>query len=256
MQPQTEKPVKMARIIPLHKLPVFSIVDPPDSTFSFEDGAAFLINKPIGWSSYEVVKHLRKRLDMSKIGHTGTLDPAACGLLILCCGRGTRTVSQIQELSKTYWAEITFGASTYSFDAETEVKNKADFEHVTRNAIENVLNEYFTGEVSQIPPMYSALKHNGTPLYKLARQKKSVERKARQITIYSSRIVCFNLPKVELTIRCSKGTYIRSIANSLGEKLNSAAHLSALERTAIGHFKNKNALTIEDLDLIFGSSEV
>lgn len=244
----------MARIIPLRKLPVFSIVNPPDPNFSFKEGAAFLLNKPSGWSSYDVVKHLRKRLDMSKIGHTGTLDPMAEGLLILCCGKGTRTVSQIQNLSKTYRAEITFGTSTYSFDAETEVKATASFTHITQNDVEIVLDKYFAGEVSQVPPMYSALKHNGTPLYKLARQNKKVDRKARQITLYSCRVVNFSLPKIEMMIRCSKGTYIRSIANSLGMKLNSAAHLSGLKRTAIGHFKNEDALTIEELDLIFESA--
>lgn len=243
----------MARIIPLRSLPVFSIADPPDQSFSFEDGAAFLIDKPKGWSSYQVVTYLRKCIDLGKVGHTGTLDPMATGLLILCCGKGTRTVSEIQNLTKTYKAEITFGTSTYSYDAETEVKEEKDFEHITKRKAEQVLRKHFSGPISQVPPMYSALKHKGKPLYEYARNNEEVEREPREITIYGFRILSFNLPEMELVIRCSKGTYIRSIAHDLGLKLNSAAHLSALERTGIGDFKNIDALTIDDLNLIFRS---
>ncbi len=243
----------MARVIPLRDLPIFSIVDPPDHSFPFKKGAAILINKPKGWSSFETVKHLRKCIDLRKIGHAGTLDPMATGLLILCCGKGTRTISELQDLPKTYRAEVTFGASTFSYDAETEVEKKATFEHITEKTVEKALKEHFSGVTSQTPPMYSALKHEGIPLYKLARKNEEVERKSRRIEIYSSRILSFDLPRIELLIRCSKGTYIRSIAHDLGLKLNSAAHLSALERTAIGPFKNEDALTIEDLNLIFGS---
>ncbi len=245
----------MARIIPLRSLPIYSIVNLPDPSISFNDGAAFLIDKPKGRSSYDVVRHLRKCIDLHKVGHAGTLDPAATGLLILCCGKGTRTVSEIQDLPKTYRAEITFGTSTFSFDAKTEIKETAPFKHISLESVEKALNENFSGVISQVPPMYSALKHNGKPLYKFARKQEEIERKSRQITIYSSRILSFNLPKVELTIRCGKGTYIRSIANDLGKLLDSAAHLSALKRTAIGKFKNEDALTIEDLDLLFSQSQ-
>lgn len=244
----------MARIIPLRRLPVFSIVDPPDAAFQFKKGAAFLISKPKGRSSYDIVRYLRKCIDLGKVGHAGTLDPAAAGLLILCCGKGTRTISEIQQLPKTYHAQITFGASTFSFDLETEVKATAPFKHITLASLEKVLTKHFSGRTTQVPPMHSALKYKGKPLYKLARKRKEVERKPREVTIYSCRILRFNLPKVELIIRCSKGTYIRSIANDLGKLLDSAAHLSALERTAIGPFKNENALTIDDLDLLFSQS--
>lgn len=241
----------MARIIPLRSLPVFSIVNLPDPAFPYEEGAAFLINKPKGYSSYKIVTLLRKYIDLRKVGHAGTLDPMATGLLILCCGKGTRTVPEIQNLPKTYKAEITFGASTLSYDAKTDIVNEAAFDHIQPDDIKLALKNHFSGTITQTPPMYSALKHKGKPLYKIARKGKEIERKSREITIYSSRLVKYNAPRAEAIIRCSKGTYIRSIAHDLGLKLNSAAHLSVLERTAIGVFKNENALTIEDLSFIF-----
>ncbi|HLR76664.1 MAG TPA: tRNA pseudouridine(55) synthase TruB [Balneolaceae bacterium] len=242
----------MGRIIPLHRLTIFSIANPPNISFNFDEGAAFLVNKPNGWSSYKAVTHLRKCIDLRKVGHAGTLDPMATGALILCCGKATRTIRQIQKLPKTYKAEVTFGTSTLSYDAETETANRLPFDHITPEKIKNKLDKHFSGKIMQTPPMYSALKHNGKPLYKFARKGEEVERKAREITIYSSRLKEYDSPKAELIIRCSKGTYIRSIAHELGLKLNSAAHLSGLERTAIGSFKNEDALTIDDLNLIFG----
>lgn len=241
----------MAKAIPIDELPVYSKKNLPDPSFNYTKGTAFLISKPKDWSSFEVVKHLRKCLDIRKIGHAGTLDPMATGLLILCTGKGTKSISQIQERPKEYIGEITFGAETPSHDAETEIKETAAFDHITKKKIEEVLKSQFEGQIVQVPPMYSALKHNGTPLYKLARKGKEVKRNPRQVIIYKSKILNFKNPKLELYVKCSKGTYIRTLAYDLGKALNSLAHLTALKRTAIGEFKNQDAFSIDELDSIF-----
>lgn len=241
----------MARVIPLHSLPIFSIINPPDPDFDFSEGAAFLIDKPKKWTSFDVVKHVRRCIDLRKVGHAGTLDPMATGMVIVCCGRGTKTISQIQDQPKTYEGEVTFGASTPSFDAETEIDEEAPYSHITKNKLEEVLKSEFSGTIQQVPPMYSALKRDGQRLYKMAREGKEVERDAREVTIHAARVINFDSPKVELYIKCSKGTYIRSIARDLGVKLDSLGHLSALRRTAIGQFNIEDALTIEDLNLLF-----
>lgn len=241
----------MAKAIPLKELPVFSLQHLPDNKFDYSEGAAFLINKPKGWTSFEVVKFLRKCLDLRKIGHAGTLDPMATGLLILCCGKGTRTVSEFQEADKEYIAEVTFGSSTPSLDAESTPDRRAPFNHITRKSILQTLNEHFSGQIIQIPPMYSALKHNGDPLYKLARKGKKVKRKPRQVIIHETKILECNLPRLELYIRCSKGTYIRTVADDLATELDSAGHLTGLKRTAIGDYRSHDALTIKNLKSIF-----
>lgn len=241
----------MARKIPLHSLPVFSIVNPPDPDFNFTEGGAFLIDKPKGWTSFDVVKYLRNRINARKVGHAGTLDPMATGLVIVCCGRGTKTISEFQNKPKTYQGEVTLGASTPSYDAETDINEEAPYRHIIKEQVQEVLKNEFSDEIHQVPPMYSALKKEGQRLYKLARQGKKVEREARKVTIHAIRLITFRLPKIELYVKCSKGTYIRSIARDLGQKLNSLGYLSALRRTAIGQFNVDDALTIEDLDLIF-----
>lgn len=237
----------MARGIPLSELTFFSQQNPPEPSFDFKSGAAFLIDKPKGWTSFDMVKYLRKGLDVKKVGHAGTLDPMATGLLIVCCGKGTKSVEQLQSLTKEYRAEITFGGSTPSYDAETDIEKTAPYEHITHRQIEEVLEEHFSGTIEQVPPMYSALKYGGKPLYELAREGKEVMRHARHITIHETEILNLDLPRLELTIRCGKGTYIRSLAHDLGTYLDSLAYLSALERTAIGEYSNSDALTIDEL---------
>jgi tRNA pseudouridine55 synthase len=241
----------MARAIPLEELPVFSQNNVPNPKFDYAEGAAFLINKPKGWSSFEVVKHLRKCLNLRKIGHAGTLDPMATGLLILCVGDGTRTVSEFQDASKKYIGEIIFGSSTPSLDAETTPDRRASFGHLTREKIEQAIDNHFTGQIIQVPPMYSALKHNGTPLYELARKGKEVKRNPRQVIIHEAKILECNLPRLKLYIHCSKGTYIRTIASDLAEKLQTAGHLISLKRTAIGDYRTEDALSVEQLKNIF-----
>ena len=240
----------MARGIPLSELTFFSESNPPDSTYDFNSGAAFLIDKPKGWTSFDVVKYLRRAIDVKKVGHAGTLDPMATGLLIVCCGKATKSIEQLQDLSKEYIAEITFGASTASYDAETAIEEEAPYEQITREWIEEVLAEHFSGTIEQVPPMYSALKYGGKPLYKLAREGKEVKRHARQITIHETEILKFDAPKLQLRIKCGKGAYIRSLAHDLAIYMESLAYLSALERTAIGGYSNTEALTIDELSNI------
>lgn len=237
----------MGRSIPLEELSFFSKKNPPVPSFDYKSGAGFLVNKPKGWSSFDIVKYLRKALDVKKVGHAGTLDPMATGLLVVCCGKATKSIRKIQNLGKEYLAEITFGATTASYDAETKIEKEAPFGHIEKREIEIGLKKYFLGTIEQVPPMYSALKYGGTPLYKLAREGKEVKRSPRQVTIYKTQILDFHLPVLKLKIKCSKGTYIRSIAHDLGIRLDSLAFLSALERTAIGNYLNKEALTIEEL---------
>ncbi|MDX1639024.1 MAG: tRNA pseudouridine(55) synthase TruB [Balneolaceae bacterium] len=237
----------MGRGIPRSELTFFDNVNLPAPGYDYASGAAFLVNKPQNWTSFDVVKYLRKAIGVKKVGHAGTLDPMATGLLIVCCGKATKTISQIQKLEKEYVAEVTFGAATPSYDAETEIEQEAPFEHITRQVVRNMLDEHFSGTIEQVPPMYSALKYGGKPLYELAREGKEVKRHARQVTIHETEILAFDLPTLRLRICCGKGTYIRSMAHDLGVCLNSLAYLSALERTRIGEYSNDNALTIEQL---------
>ncbi|WP_020403087.1 tRNA pseudouridine(55) synthase TruB [Gracilimonas tropica] len=237
----------MARAIPLDDIPVFGKKSLPNKETDLKTGAIFLINKPLEWSSFDVVKFLRKRIRVKKTGHAGTLDPLATGLLILCCGKATKSISMIQDLPKTYIAEITFGRSTTTYDAEGETHEEGDWKHITKEKVKQVLTEQFTGTVNQVPPMYSALKYGGKKLYELARKGEEVERPPRQITFHNHEILDFNPPKLTLKTQCSKGTYIRSLARDLGEALASKAYLSGLERTAIGHYLVDDALHPHDL---------
>lgn len=241
----------MAKAIPLSELPIFSKDNIPDPSFDFKSGSVFLVSKPIKWSSFDVVKYLRKCLNIRKIGHAGTLDPMATGLLVLCCGKATKSISQIQDQAKEYIGDIRFGASTPSHDAETEIENRAEYGHIRKNNIEQALKENFSGQIIQVPPMYSALKHEGTPLYKLARKGKEVKRNPRQVIIYETKILEFENPDLSLYVKCSKGTYIRTLAYDLGQALDSLAYLTGLRRIAIGDFKDEAALEINDLQHIF-----
>lgn len=243
----------MALAIPLDELPVYSKENPPHQDIDFAAGAAFLLDKPKGWSSFDVVKFVRRRVNIKKVGHAGTLDPMATGLLVVCCGKGTKSISQVQEQHKEYIGEVTLGGHTASYDAEEEVTETAPYEHITKEMVQQVLDEQFSGEIHQVPPMYSALKRGGKKLYELARKGEEVTRPPRAVIIYEHEILGFDLPKVTLRIKCSKGTYIRSIAHDLGEALDSKGYLSALERTFIGDFSNEQALHPHEFgDLLLG----
>lgn len=209
------------------------------------DAGILLVHKPVDWTSFDVVKYTRSRINRKKVGHAGTLDPMAEGLLVLCFGKATKTIDQIQSQEKEYVARIQFGSSTLSYDAETEIDEQAPYDHVDRQSIESCLHEKFHGDIAQVPPMYSALKKDGKKLYELARKGKTIEREARQITIYSTDIDSYEEGVLEMKVTCSKGTYIRSLAHDLGEALGTKAHLSGLIRTKIGTFSTTDAITID-----------
>lgn len=215
------------------------------SECDFQSGEVILINKPFKWSSFQVVNFIRKQIDVKKVGHAGTLDPSAEGLLIICTGRKTKEISQFQDLPKTYTGIITLGKTSPSMDLETDIIATNPFEKITREHIENVKKE-FIGEIEQLPPMYSAVKRNGTRLYKLARQGKTVKREPRQITVYCFNILNVEMPDIHFEISCSKGTYIRVIANDFGNRLGCGAILTELNRTRIGDYSIEDALSVQE----------
>jgi len=237
------------KVIPLSELPVIdkrlsASVDPG----IFSDGAAVLMDKPPEWSSFQLVKYVRNRVPPKKVGHAGTLDPLATGLLILCTGKATKTISQFQDLEKTYRATIRFGHSTPSFDAATEPDEYAEWKHITEDKLTEALENEFTGTISQVPPVYSAIKVKGQRMYKLARKGIDVQPEPRTVEIHNIDILNVSLPKIELEIRCGKGTYIRSLAHDLGLFLNSRAVLAALRRTGTGPFSAEHAFLPEEFD--------
>lgn len=217
----------------------------------FKNGQVLLINKPLTWTSFQVVNKLRwnirQKFDLGKIkvGHAGTLDPLATGLLIICTGNFTKKIDEYQAQIKEYTGEITLGATTPSYDLETEVDETFPVDHITSDLIHQTAQQ-FVGEIEQIPPMFSAIKMAGVRLYDLARQGKTREIQSRKITIETFEITDISLPKVQFRIVCSKGTYIRSLAYDFGKALNSGGHLSSLRRTKIGDFNIKDAVEIED----------
>ena len=219
----------------------------------FLNGKILTFNKPIGWSSFDLVKKIRNLLKIKykfkklKVGHAGTLDPLASGLMIICTGKFTKKISQIQDQDKTYVADVLFGATTPSFDLETEIDKTYDTKSITLKKIQDNLQE-FNGEIEQIPPIYSALKVDGERLYKKARRGEKIIIKSRKVIINSIEIIEAELPRIRLKINCSKGTYIRSIAHDLGKKLNNGARLISLIRTNIGEFNFKSSLSIEDFE--------
>lgn len=241
----------MARAIPVEDLTIFDKRNLPEPDYDFQSGAAFLIDKPKGWSSFKVISMLRKCVDLRKVGHAGTLDPMATGLLICCVGRATKSIRLFQQRSKVYKAEITLGASTPTYDAEAKVDKTASWDHVTCEQVQNTLQENFIGTIKQVPPAFSAVKREGKPLYKRARKGEDVVVQPRFVDIDEILVDRCELPVVELTITCGTGTYIRSIANDLGKELGTLGHLTKLQRIKIGEFENRHALTKNDLEQIF-----
>jgi len=216
----------------------------------FIKGEILLINKPLHWSSFDVVKKIRKSIEIKykqkriKVGHAGTLDPLATGLIILCTGNLTKDILKFQAYPKEYIATIKFGATTPSFDLETEIDKKFEFNHIDENLI-NDATKNFTGEIYQNPPSYSAKFVNGVRAYEYARKGEKISLKPNKIFIDTINILNFDSPVLKIKVICSKGTYIRSLARDIGFKLNSGAHLTGLVRTAIGHYKLDDALSIE-----------
>ncbi len=213
----------------------------------FLNGQLLLIDKPLDWSSFQAVNKLkwaiRKKFALKKfkIGHAGTLDPLATGLLLICTGKFTKTINELQGQIKEYTGTITLGATTPSFDLETEIDATFPIDHITDDMIHTTTTA-FIGEIEQIPPVFSALKKDGKRLYEYAREGKKVEIKKRLITITEFEITSIKLPEVKFRAVCSKGTYIRSLANDFGKALHSGGHLSELRRTKIGDYNVNKAI--------------
>ncbi|MBR4095166.1 MAG: tRNA pseudouridine(55) synthase TruB [Bacteroidales bacterium] len=218
----------------------------------YPDGIVILLDKPLKWTSADAVrrikflaqKHFRKK--NIKVGHAGTLDPLATGVLLVCIGKATKQAEALQAQQKEYIAEITLGATTPSYDLEKEIDALYPYEHITKEAVEAVL-EGMTGEQDQIPPVFSAKLINGTRAYEMARAGEEVVMKPARINIYSLEIVDFSLPKLVVRVRCSKGTYIRSLARDIGAALDSGGHLTGLIRSESGIFKVTEALSMDDI---------
>ena len=212
-----------------------------------------LVNKPLEWTSFDVVKKVRgiikKKYNISKIkvGHAGTLDPRASGLLILCIGQKTKQISSFENLDKKYIGVLKLGCVTDSFDSETEEKNIKPYASISEEIVYNIFAD-FIGTQQQVPPIFSALKLNGERLYKKARRGElDINLKSRQIKIYKLKILEYKLPFIKFEVTCSKGTYIRSLAHDIGQKLSCGAYLYELRRTAIGNFKLENAIDIHNI---------
>lgn len=231
--------------VSISRFPVFDRDNLPRRGQDYNNGALFLIDKPAGWSSFDVVKFLRNRIRARKTGHAGTLDPQATGLLVLCAGKATKGISEIQEHPKRYLGTVTFGSSTPSQDAATQPEERASWDHLDRKMIEDMLANRFTGTIRQIPPMYSALWKDGKRLYNYARKGETVEREPREVTIHEIEVVSYQDGKLQLNVLCGKGTYIRTLAHDLGIVLGTRAHLSELRRTEIGPYHVDKAVTID-----------
>ncbi len=214
----------------------------------FLNGQILLIDKPLEWSSFQAVNALkwaiRKKFNIKKIkiGHAGTLDPLATGLLIICTGKFTKKIPELQGQVKEYTGTFTLGGTTPSYDMETEVNQTFPADHISEEQL-HLATQEFLGEIDQIPPVFSALKKDGKRLYEFAREGKEVEIKSRKVEIHTFEITQICMPKIDFKIVCSKGTYIRSIAHDFGKSLQSGAYLSALRRTKIGDFNVDNSVT-------------
>lgn len=211
-----------------------------------------LIDKPLDWTSFDVVNKVRYKLKHKlqvkkiKVGHSGTLDPRATGLLMICTGRFTKKLNQLQGLSKTYTGTIMLGATTPSYDSEMEVDERFPTDHITPEILE-AARQKFIGEIDQLPPIFSAIKVDGKPLYKRARKGEKVKVEPRKITINDFEITRIQLPEIDFKVSCSKGTYIRSLAYDFGKACGSGGYLTSLRRTKIGEYSIKNAWTLDDL---------
>lgn len=219
----------------------------------FIEGEVLQIDKPLHWTSFRLVKVVRaklcKRLKIKKlkVGHAGTLDPLATGVMIICTGKKTKQIDTLQAQVKEYVAEIKLGATTPSFDLETEIDAEYPTHHITKELIENCL-QTFVGEIEQIPPIFSAVKVDGKRAYEFARKNENIELKPKLLVIDKIELLSVDLPQITIRVVCSKGTYIRALARDIGERLHSGAHLTALRRTRVGDFRVEDCLHIDDVD--------
>ena len=224
---------------------------------SLIEGEILLINKPLKWTSFQVVNKIRWLIKTKfnikkiKVGHAGTLDPLADGLLIICTGKMTKKIDQFQNLDKIYTGNFFLGATTPSYDLETELDSVKPINNISEKLISKALKS-FNGKITQTPPIFSAIKHKGKKLYEYARKGETVKIKEREVLIYEFIITKYQLPELSFLVKCSKGTYIRSLANDFGEKLECGAYLSKLTRTAIGNHLLENSISIEDFEKRLG----
>jgi tRNA pseudouridine55 synthase len=206
-----------------------------------------LMNKPLTWTSFQLVKKVKWLIRAKKVGHAGTLDPLATGLLVICTGKKTKTIETIQAAEKEYTGTFYIGATTPSFDLETERDAEFDISHITEEKVREVFQQHI-GEIMQVPPMHSAVKLNGQRAYKLARRGEMAELRAKPLVIKTFELTRYALPEVDFKVVCSKGTYIRALARDIGLALGAGAHLTALCRTRIGDYLLTDALTVADLE--------
>ena len=211
----------------------------------FQSGEVILIDKPAFWSSFKVVHKVRQAIGVKKVGHAGTLDPFATGLLILCTGNKTKEITKYQELKKTYTGVITLGKYSDSMDTETEINEYPIADDLTDEKIINATKK-FIGEIEQVPPMYSAIKKAGKSLYAYARKGRTVEREPRKVIVYKFVVNKIQMPEIHFTIECSKGTYIRVIADDFGKSLGTRAMLTSLRRISIGDYSVEEALQVNE----------
>jgi len=210
------------------------------------EGEFLLVDKPLDWTSFDVVKKVKVLFHVRRVGHAGTLDPKATGLLIICTGNKTKIIETFQNEQKEYAGSFELGARTPSFDSETQVVEKRDYGHVSPEVLHQSLQK-FIGKIQQTPPMYSAAKVDGKPLYIYARKGKSVGRTPREVEVHDFRVTRISYPMVDFNVVCSKGTYIRTLVEDLGNELGCGCTLRSLRRTRIGEYRVEDALTIEDL---------
>lgn len=214
---------------------------------TFEEGRVLLINKPLHWTSFDAVRKIRNLIRIKKVGHAGTLDPLATGLLIICTGKFTKKINEYQAQEKEYTGSFTLGAVTPTYDLESEPQNFKSFDFVTKELLAETIKQ-FLGEIDQTPPIHSAVKQQGKPVYLAARKGYDVKLEPRKITIKEFEITKIELPVVFFKVVCTTGTYIRSLANDFGQALGCGAYLSSLCRTRIGEFGLDEAMTIEEFE--------
>ena len=223
---------------------IINVVISAEKKALFEEGKVILIDKPLHWTSFDVVRKIRGAIRIKKVGHAGTLDPLATGLLIVCTGKFTKKINEYMAQVKEYTGSFTLGAITPTYDLESQPEKFKDISELTEKNILDTTKK-FIGEIDQVPPIYSAIKKKGTPLYELARRGEDIELQPRKISIHSFEITAIKLPVVEFKIVCSTGTYIRSVAHDFGVALDCGAYLSSLRRAAIGDFRVGTAETID-----------
>ncbi|MDT8401239.1 MAG: tRNA pseudouridine(55) synthase TruB [Bacteroidales bacterium] len=229
-----------------------------DKNTDFLEGQLLLFDKALYWTSFDLVKKVKNIIRKAcgykkiKVGHAGTLDPLASGLMIICTGKYTRQISALQESSKEYIADLRLGETTPSFDLETEIDGKYETGHITRELVLKAL-AHFEGEYNQVPPVYSAKNIKGKRAYDYARKGIDIEMEAKKVIFHELELLSFELPIVRVRILCSKGTYVRAFARDLGRILDSGAYLSALKRTSIGEYKLEDAMQINDFEHLLSS---